>query len=61
MKKYRVALAFSLDKVLFLVGDILYAENTGGPTYRLYNAKTRKTVGTMQESKFKTLLQEEND
>ena len=61
MKKYRVVLAFSLDKVLFLIGDILYAENTCGPTFRLYNGKTRKTVGTMRESKFKTLLQEEND
>ena len=56
MKKYRVMVAFSLDKMLYLPDDIVYAEKAGPPVIRLYNAKTRKTIGTMVESKFKTLV-----
>lgn len=47
MKKYVVQVPFSLDKMLYLPNDEFYGENVGGPVYRLYNPKTRKTVGTM--------------
>lgn len=53
MKKYVVQIAFSLDKVLFLPNDELYGECIGGPSYRLYSPKTRKTVGTMVYSKLR--------
>jgi hypothetical protein len=60
MKKYIVIKAFSLSRVLLLPFDIVYAENVGGPVFRLYNSKTRKTYGTMVEKEFNEVCELED-
>ena len=60
MKKYIVIKAFSINRVLMLPLDIIYAENVGGPTFRLYNSKTRKTIGIMVEIAFNEVCELED-